>query len=135
MIFATPPRLAPPRAAICEYYIIDEQRAVAAVLAAARSDAGTQARIAAQARALIEAVRRRRAGSGGLDALLREYDLSTQEGVVLMCLAEALLRIPDTATADRLIHDRLTAAQWTQHLGRSDSLFVNASTWGLMLSG
>jgi len=60
---------------------------------------------------------------------------SSEEGVLLMCLAEALLRIPDDETAERLIEDKLAQAQWDRHLGRSDSLFVNASTWGLMLTG
>ena len=79
----------------------------------------------------------RGAGSrgGGLDALLREYHLASPEGVVLMCLAEALLRIPDTHTADRLIADKLAEGDWERHLGDSDSLLVNASTWGLMLTG
>ena len=71
----------------------------------------------------------------GLDAFLRQYDLSSQEGVILMCLAEALLRIPDDETADRLIADKLKAGDWASHLGDSQSLFVNASTWGLMLTG
>ncbi|MFQ6007306.1 MAG: proline dehydrogenase family protein, partial [Woeseia sp.] len=66
---------------------------------------------------------------------LQQYDLSTQEGVLLMCIAEALLRIPDADTADRLIADKIPSAQWEDHLGESDSLFVNASTWGLMLTG
>ena len=65
----------------------------------------------------------------GLDAFLRQYDLSSQEGVILMCLAEALLRIPDDETADRLIADKLKAGDWASHLGDSQSLFVNASTW------
>ena len=66
---------------------------------------------------------------------LQQYDLSSEEGVLLMCIAEALLRIPDGATADKLIADKITSAQWKDHLGESDSLFVNASTWGLMLTG
>ncbi len=67
--------------------------------------------------------------------MLREYDLSSGEGVVLMCLAEALLRIPDAATADRLIADKLGSADWQAHVGKSESLFVNASTWALLLTG
>ena len=66
---------------------------------------------------------------------MRQYDLSSEEGVLLMCVAEALLRIPDSATADKLIRDKLGEADWKKHLGASDSLFVNASTWGLMLTG
>jgi RHH-type proline utilization regulon transcriptional repressor/proline dehydrogenase/delta 1-pyrroline-5-carboxylate dehydrogenase len=92
-------------------------------------------RIAARARALVAAVRGARVGKGGLDAFLHEYALSSQEGIVLMCLAEALLRIPDNATADRLIREKLRLADWEKHLGQSGSLFVNASTWALMLTG
>jgi RHH-type proline utilization regulon transcriptional repressor/proline dehydrogenase/delta 1-pyrroline-5-carboxylate dehydrogenase len=94
------------------------------------------ARSAVQERALqlVLGVRSGRS-RGGLDELLQQYHLASPEGVVLMCLAEALLRIPDTATADRLIADRLAAGDWERHLGDSDSLLVNASTWGLMLTG
>ncbi len=71
----------------------------------------------------------------GIEAFLQEYGLETSEGVAIMCLAEALLRIPDAGTADRLIHDTFEEANWEKHLGRSDSLFVNASSWGLLLTG
>lgn len=71
----------------------------------------------------------------GIDAFLQEYSLDTQEGIILMCLAEALLRIPDAATADALIEDKLSGADWGKHLKGSDSVLVNASTWGLMLTG
>ena len=70
-----------------------------------------------------------------IEAFMRQYDLSSEEGVLLMCVAEALLRIPDTATADKLIRDKLGDANWRKHLGGSESLLVNASTWGLMLTG
>ena len=76
-------------------------------------------------------MRRERLGKGGLDAFLHEYALSSPEGVALMCLAEALLRIPDAETVDRLIRDKIAAADWQRHLGHSGSLFVNASTWAL----
>ena len=66
---------------------------------------------------------------------MRQYGLSSEEGVLLMCVAEALLRIPDSGTADKLIRDKLGEADWKKHLGNSDSVFVNASTWGLMLTG
>jgi RHH-type proline utilization regulon transcriptional repressor/proline dehydrogenase/delta 1-pyrroline-5-carboxylate dehydrogenase len=85
------------------------------------------------ARELVTAVRARRAF--GIEAFLREYGLDTREGIVLLCVAEALLRIPDNATADRLIRDKVGGAEWDRHLGQSPSLFVNASTWGLMLTG
>ncbi len=72
---------------------------------------------------------------GIVEALLREYALSSHEGVALMCLAEALLRIPDTATRDALIRDKIGTGDWQSHLGGSHSLFVNAATWGLLLTG
>ncbi|CAA7623567.1 Bifunctional proline dehydrogenase/pyrroline-5-carboxylate dehydrogenase [Candidatus Terasakiella magnetica] len=94
-----------------------------------------RARIAKTAGDLIETARRKRPGFGGLEGFLAEYRLSSPEGVVLMCLAEALLRIPDTATADSLIRDKIGSAHWEEHLGHSPSAFVNASTWALMLTG
>ena len=84
---------------------------------------------------LVRAVRKNTKNDGGIEAFLQQYDLSSDEGVLLMCIAEALLRIPDADTADRLIADKLTSARWQDHLGTSESLFVNASTWGLMLTG
>ncbi|MGF1688213.1 bifunctional proline dehydrogenase/L-glutamate gamma-semialdehyde dehydrogenase PutA [Photobacterium japonica] len=90
---------------------------------------------AEQARLLIERVRADQQAVQMIDALLLEYSLDTQEGILLMCLAEALMRIPDAATADALIRDKLSVADWKSHLKHSDSLFVNASTWGLMLTG
>jgi RHH-type proline utilization regulon transcriptional repressor/proline dehydrogenase/delta 1-pyrroline-5-carboxylate dehydrogenase len=87
------------------------------------------------ARTLVENLRARRSRSGGVDALMREFSLSSSEGVALMCLAEALLRIPDATTADALIRDKVSRGDWRAHLGRSQSLFVNAATWGLMITG
>ncbi len=84
---------------------------------------------------LVKAAREGRAESGGVDSFLHEYGLSSEEGVLLLCLAEALLRIPDAATADRLIAGTIGSGDWSRHLGHSDSLLVNASTWGLMLTG
>src|SRR5690606_18348216 len=92
-------------------------------------------RVAEQAKTLVAGIRERQRDASGLDALLGEYDLSSAEGIVLMCLAEALLRIPDSTTADRLIADKLGTADWEAHLGASESLFVNASTWALLLTG
>ena len=85
--------------------------------------------------ALVEGARARRDERPFLDAFLQEFGLSNQEGIALMCIAEALLRIPDDATADRLIAEQLATGDWSAHAGRSESLFVNASTWGLMLTG
>ena len=88
-----------------------------------------------QAHKLVKAVRAGRKQAGGIEEFMQEYELSSQEGLVLMCLAEALLRIPDAKTADKLIADKIGGAQWQKHIGNSSSLFVNASTWGLMLTG
>ncbi|MCR6632071.1 MAG: bifunctional proline dehydrogenase/L-glutamate gamma-semialdehyde dehydrogenase PutA [Magnetospirillum sp.] len=112
----------------------DEAALVEELLTRARLEPAQDERVRREAAKLVEEARRRKS-SGDLDAYLREFRLSTQEGVVLMCLAEALLRIPDADTADRLIRDKVGAADWASHLGRSDSLFVNASTWALMLTG
>jgi RHH-type transcriptional regulator, proline utilization regulon repressor / proline dehydrogenase / delta 1-pyrroline-5-carboxylate dehydrogenase len=84
---------------------------------------------------LAERARQHARRQVGVDSFLKEYSLSSEEGVVLMCLAEALIRIPDDATAMALVEDRLEQGQWERHLGRSDSLLVNASTWGLLLTG
>ena len=136
IVFATPlPRAAPLRAAIRDSYRLDENEAVARILAAAEIPADMRERIAERARGLVSAVRSRRLGKGGIDAFLHEYALSSPEGVALLCLAEALLRIPDTETVDRLIRDKIGETDWASHLGHSDSIFVNASTWALMLTG
>jgi RHH-type proline utilization regulon transcriptional repressor/proline dehydrogenase/delta 1-pyrroline-5-carboxylate dehydrogenase len=136
MIFASPPPVASPlRQRLRTAYRADETEIVEALLAAAELPADSLDRIGERARALVKAVRERRVGQGGLDAFLHEYELSSREGVVLMCLAEALLRIPDAETANLLIKDKLGDADWERHLGTSESLFVNASTWALMLTG
>lgn len=87
------------------------------------------------ARKLVSEVRHKRMQTFGMDALMREFSLSSQEGVALMCLAEALLRIPDRQTADRLISDKIGKGDWCKHLGGSPSLFVNAAIWGLLITG
>ena len=96
---------------------------------------GGKERIAATARSLVEAARAGRGSAGGVDSFMHEYGLSSEEGVLLLCLAEALLRIPDAATADRLIAGTVGGGDWARHHGHSDSLLVNASTFGLMLTG
>ncbi len=88
-----------------------------------------------QARFWISALRGQRSRGSGVDALMREFSLSSQEGVALMCLAEALARIPDRATADALIRDKLAQGDWRAHIGTSRSIFVNAAAWGLMITG
>ena len=114
---------------------MDETEAVACILAAAEIPVDMRHCIGERARGIVAAVRRDRLGKGGIDAFLHEYALSSPEGVALLCLAEALLRIPDAETVDRLIRDKIGSADWESHLGRSESMFINASTWALMLTG
>lgn len=83
----------------------------------------------------VERCRSNQVDAGTLDVFLKEFGLSNNEGVALMCLAEALLRVPDPDTADRLIAEKIAAGDWRSHLGHSSSAFVNASVWGLMLTG
>jgi RHH-type transcriptional regulator, proline utilization regulon repressor / proline dehydrogenase / delta 1-pyrroline-5-carboxylate dehydrogenase len=116
-------------------YLSPEEPVVRRLADLARLDPGQGAAVRERALQLVEEVRSTRVSGSGLDAFLREYHLGSREGVILMCLAEALLRIPDAETADRLIADKVGAGDWEGHLGDSDSLFVNASTWGLMLTG
>src|SRR5262249_55013522 len=112
-----------------------EAECVAALRDAARLDPPHAAAAHELAQRLTEVLRQRRVRASGVDALMHEFSLSSQEGVALMCLAEALLRIPDTATADALIRDKLSGADWGSHIGLGRSLFVNAAAWGLMISG
>jgi RHH-type transcriptional regulator, proline utilization regulon repressor / proline dehydrogenase / delta 1-pyrroline-5-carboxylate dehydrogenase len=130
-----PPAETPLRAAIAAANRPDEAAADALILAAAQLPEPARQRIQATAHRLVAAVRAKEPAHGGIEAFLHEYRLSTPEGVTLMCLAEALLRIPDSDTVDRLIRDKLAAGDWQSHLGHSGSLFVNASTWALMLTG
>ena len=134
--FASPsPSFEPLRCA----FLADETQTLVSLLNTARFNLADNAAVTATARSLVEAVRsRRREGSGisvGMQSFLTQYDLSTQEGVLLMCVAEALLRIPDAATADKLIKDKFSQGDWHKHLGASDSMLVNAGTWGMMLTG
>lgn len=130
-----PPEHGPLRAAIDAHYRADETRSIHMLLSRLELEPESQERITGYARKLVEAVRRDTRSQGGLDAFLHQYGLSTQEGVLLMCIAEALLRVPDDDTRERLIRDKLSGADWQQHLGQSRSWFVNASTWALMLTG
>ena len=121
--------------ALLDAYRVDEASHVKRLCSQLQWSQATLDEVQQQARDLVATVRANRRDGSGVDALMQEYQLSSDEGVVLMCLAEALLRIPDSDTADRLIEDKLASGNWGSHLGKSDSLFVNASTWGLMLSG
>ncbi|HUF22181.1 MAG TPA: proline dehydrogenase family protein, partial [Burkholderiales bacterium] len=116
-------------------WLADETDCVRSLLRQAEADDAASDRIVTRATKLVEQVRAARAHRGGIETLIQEYDLSSEEGVVLMCVAEALLRIPDAGTADRLIADKLAEGDWAAHRGASDSLLVNTSTWGLMLTG
>ena len=125
----------PLRAAIRAATLADEEACVEALIREADPGLGARRRIAAMATTMVERIREQARDDGGLDAFMHEYDLSSQEGVMLMCLAEALLRVPDADTADKLIADKIGGAHWDRHMGQSESLFVNASTWALMLTG
>jgi len=136
LVFDAPPPLETGlRAAIENANRRDEAAADALILAAATLPPDANQRIEATAHRFVAQVREKGPARGGIDAFLHEYRLATPEGVALMCLAEALLRIPDSDTIDRLIRDKITTADWQSHLGQSSSTFVNASTWALMLTG
>ncbi|MEH0760591.1 bifunctional proline dehydrogenase/L-glutamate gamma-semialdehyde dehydrogenase PutA [Vibrio sp. 16] len=120
---------------ISPLYMVDESQWLEQLLPLAMPTDAEKAQITQKTTELIEAIRADKKSIQMIDALLLEYSLDTQEGILLMCLAEALMRIPDAATADALIRDKLTVADWKSHLKNSDSVFVNASTWGLMLTG
>ena len=113
----------------------DEQICVQSLLPQARLSSSELDKAQELARRLVTDVRTRRRKASGVDALMHEFSLSSEEGIALMCLAEALLRIPDQATADRLIRDKVARGDWASHLGKSQSLFVNAAAWGLLVTG
>ncbi len=98
-------------------------------------DAAERRAAAAAARDIVLKARAETRQSGLMESFLEEFGLSNPEGLALMCLAEALLRVPDAETADALIAEKITSGEWGDHNGKSDSLLVNASTWGLMLTG
>ena len=114
-------------------YRPDEEQVVAERIAQARLDGTARGEATATARALVKGVRAHK--PSGIDAFLHAYDLGSDEGIAMMCLAEALLRIPDAHTADELIADKLAGPDWSEKLGRSDSAFVNAATFSLLLTG
>ena len=122
------------RAAIDANYRVPETQCLPALLSAATLPAPMKAKARALARRLVEGLRARPA-AGLVQGLMHEYALSSQEGVALMCLAEALLRIPDSATRDALIADKIGGGEWRAHIGQSPSPFVNAATWGLLITG
>ncbi len=126
------------RAAITAAYRRPETEAIPMLLEQARLPGALSAEARQLARDLAGKLRSQKVGTGreGLvQGLIQEFSLSSQEGVALMCLAEALLRIPDKPTRDALIRDKISNGNWQSHLGQSPSLFVNAATWGLLLTG
>lgn len=122
------------RQTITAAYRRPETECLPPLVAAARVSERERYDIRSTARTLIEALRAKHKGTG-VEGLVQEYSLSSQEGVALMCLAEALLRIPDTDTRDALIRDKIAEGDWTSHIGGGKSLFVNAATWGLVVTG
>lgn len=135
-VVSAPPAPRPAlRQAITDGWLRDETSCVRSLLEQARLPEPEQAQVQAIAADLVRRVRVRAKDQGAIEAFMRQYDLGSEEGVLLMCVAEALLRIPDQETADKLIRDKLGDADWARHLGGSDSVLVNASTWGLMLTG
>ena len=125
----------PARARMTAAYCRDETEAMNELVAQATLPAAERDLVLARATELVARVRAKKHEQSAVESFMRQYDLSSEEGVLLMCVAEALLRIPDKDTADKLIFDKLGEANWEAHLGKSDSVLVNAGTWGLMLTG
>jgi RHH-type proline utilization regulon transcriptional repressor/proline dehydrogenase/delta 1-pyrroline-5-carboxylate dehydrogenase len=113
----------------------DEANTLRALLARKPLSIEERAEVESSAAIMVRAARASAQKQGVVESFLQQFSLGTREGLALMCLAEALLRTPDADTRDRLIAEKIGAADWASHLGQSDSLFVNASTWGLMLTG
>ena len=124
------------RIRIQQQYLLDEEKAADQLLAHfSKQRNQNNKKIKEIATQLVETIRNADTKLAGIDNFLREYKLSSEEGISLMCLAEALLRIPDKYSSDDLIKDKLKNKDWASHIGKSDSLFVNASSWGLLLTG
>ncbi|MDV6315831.1 bifunctional proline dehydrogenase/L-glutamate gamma-semialdehyde dehydrogenase PutA [Idiomarina sp. HP20-50] len=119
--------------AITDNYIVDEDQYMRELLPLVPADDDTVSAVTERAAKLVEQVREQ-ADNGVVDSFLQEYSLDTKEGIILMCLAEALLRIPDSYTADALIQDKLSGGDWQKHMGQSASWLVNSGTWGLALT-
>ncbi len=123
------------RAEINEAYRVGELNIVTNLIESAALQDNQNVSVCNLATQLVSQVRDGRKKSAGIDSFLTEYALSSEEGIALMCLAEALLRVPDNATIDSLIKDKLASPDWKSHRGQSASFFVNATTWALMLTG
>lgn len=123
------------RSTLNKAYRMDEATCVNKLFAILELTPTIEQKIQQRARQLITEVREQEKERSGINLLMTHYDLSTEEGILLMCLAEALLRVPDKETKKLLIRDKLTSASWEKHIGASESSFVNMATWGLALSG
>lgn len=123
------------RQAITAAYRLEEKKAMAVLLKAMPLAPYDQIQVQTDTMDLIKKIRKARQNQAGIDAFMQQYHLSSEEGIALMCLAESLLRIPDKHTQDKLIQDKLGALAWEHTDAKSHSLFVNAATWGLMLTG
>ncbi len=125
----------PLRVALHNAYRMDEAGCVKHLLEMLAFTPELEQKISGFAEELVTKIREEESEKGGMEALMMHYDLSTEEGILLMCLAEALLRIPDKETENLLIRDKLTSAAWDKRVGEGESAFVNFATWGLALSG
>ncbi|MBX3709031.1 MAG: bifunctional proline dehydrogenase/L-glutamate gamma-semialdehyde dehydrogenase PutA [Gammaproteobacteria bacterium] len=125
----------PLRDTITKAYRMDEAECLEKLIFEATLPEQSLIRITDIAKQLVAETREYKKRQGKIDVLLHQYDLSTEEGIALMCLAEALLRIPDKATMDKFISDKLSTAEWKNHLSTNHSFFVNAATWSLLLTG
>lgn len=125
----------PLRDTIINAYRIDEAQCLKPLIAQASLSEQTIAHITETAKNLVIETREYKKRQGKLDTLLHQYDLSTEEGIALMCLAEALLRIPDKATMDKFISDKISTVEWQNHLSPENPFFINAATWSLLLTG
>jgi RHH-type proline utilization regulon transcriptional repressor/proline dehydrogenase/delta 1-pyrroline-5-carboxylate dehydrogenase len=135
MMFTTTSAVNPLREAITDAYRMEETTCLQHLIAIANTPGMNKDHLTETAKQLVIETREYKKKQGKIDTLLHQYDLSTEEGISLMCLAEALLRIPDKSTIDKLIGDKISTVEWNQHLNRDNSLFVNAATWSLLLTG
>ncbi len=135
LIYNCDPDLLELREYINQAYHADEELVVRELLNLAKMPEEVTKQAKEYAGTFVQNIRKERTGKSGLDAFLLQYELSSNEGTALMCLAEALLRIPDSATRDKLIQDKIGSAAWEQHVGKSKVVFVNAATYALLLTG
>ncbi len=135
-VWADAPVFFPGGESLEDFFLLDEKTLLGSLVESFPLDAEQRSHARIRALRWVRSVRERKSGWRlGIEDLLTEYDLSTREGIVLMGLAEALIRIPDRATADRLIEDKIGGTLWQRHLGSSDSWLIHAASWGLLLTG